>query len=104
MRLGFERRQGPRDTHAVVFTWRRGLVSSRVLTGQRARWRRRAAGSVRQRADGERDLVVAQSADQIRVLRGPDAVVDPLGPEDVERLPHAVSWKSASVRSTATLR
>ena len=42
---------------------------------------------VRQRADGQRHLLLAQPGHQRRVLQAADAVVDPLDAEPVERRP-----------------
>ncbi len=43
---------------------------------------------VRERADRQRDLVVAQPRDQPRVLETPHAVIDARHVQQIERLPH----------------
>jgi len=45
-----------------------------------------AQAHVRQRADGERDRLRSQARDQLRVLDGANAMIDPLGLQQVERL------------------
>jgi hypothetical protein len=45
---------------------------------------------VGQRADGQRDLLVAQPGDQFGILHGPDPVVHPFHVEQVKRLTHVI--------------
>ena len=49
-----------------------------------------AEPEIRQRADRERNLVAGEAGNEGLVLHGADPVIDPLDPQDVDRLPDIV--------------